>query len=170
MRIFGFSNITVFDIADERLELAQKLGAANCVNSANLTGADLFNASPEARGYDYVFESAGNTITMRLAFEIAANHAKICFVGTPTRELTFSVKEWENINRKEFYLTGSWMSYSEPFPGDEWELTAKYFGNGQLQVDDSFIYKKLPLANIAEAFEEFKTPGKVKGKFLIDCT
>ena len=37
-----------------------------------------------------------------------------------------------------------------------------------LKFDDSFIYKKVPLSNIAEAFEWFKTPGTVKGKILIN--
>ncbi len=44
-------------------------------------------------GFDYVFETAGNTITMKMAFELAANKAQVCFVGTPTKELTFTVKE-----------------------------------------------------------------------------
>ena len=33
---------------------------------------------------------------------------------------------FENMNRKEFRLTGSWMSYSAPFPGSEWSDTAYY--------------------------------------------
>ena len=65
-------------------------------------------------GCMYCFETAGNTITMKMAFELAANKANVCFVGTPTRELSFTVEEWENMNRKEFTLTGSWMSYSAP--------------------------------------------------------
>ena len=72
------------------------------------------------------------------------------------------------MNRKEFKLTGSWMSYSAPFPGKEWELTAHYFKTGQLKFDDSFIYKKLGLSQIADGFEMFKIPGAVKGKILID--
>ena len=48
---------------------------------------------------------------------------------------------WENMNRKEFNLTGSWMSYSAPFPGKEWDLTAHYFETGQLKFDPAFIYK-----------------------------
>ena len=47
------------------------------------------------------------------------------------------------MNRKEFKLTGSWMSYSSPFPGKEWELTAHYFATGQLKFDPGFIYKKM---------------------------
>jgi len=37
-----------------------------------------------------------------------------------------------------------------------------------LKFDESFIYKKIPLSEIASAFEMFKIPGKVKGKLLID--
>ena len=112
--------------------------------------------------------TAGNTITMKMAFRLAANKAGVCFIGTPTRELSFTVDGWEMMNRKEFTLTGSWMSYSAPFPGHEWALTAHYFGNGQLKFDDSFIYKIVPLSEMAQAFEWFKTPGTVKGKILVD--
>lgn len=72
------------------------------------------------------------------------------------------------MNRKEFILTGSWMSYSAPFPGHEWELVAHYFKTGELKFDDSFIFKKVPLSEIASAFEMYKTKGLVKGKILID--
>ena len=60
------------------------------------------------------------------------------------------------------------MSYSTPFPGEEWILVAHYFKTGLLKFDDSFIYKKMPLSKIADAFEMFKVPGQVKGKILID--
>lgn len=125
-------------------------------------------ALTDGKGFDYVYETAGNTVTMKMAFELAANKASVCFVGTPVKELTFSVAEWENMNRKEFTLTGSWMSYSAPFPGEEWELAAHYFKSGDLKFDDSFIFQKIPLSRIADAFEMFKTPGTVKGKILID--
>ena len=32
------------------------------------------------------------------------------------------------------------MSYSAPFPGHEWALTAHYFGTGELKFDDSFVF------------------------------
>lgn len=167
-KIFGAKKVVVFDILEERLELAKRLGADCGINSAKEDFMEEVNAVTGGRGFDYVYETAGNTITMKLAFALAGNQSKVCFIGTPTRELCFSVEEWENMNRKEFYLTGSWMSYSAPFPGDEWELTAYYFKTGELKFDDSFIFRKIPLSRIAEAFELFKTPGAVKGKILID--
>ena len=167
-KIFGANSVTVFDISDERLELAKKLGATNGINTLQENFMEQALALTNGKGFDYVYETAGNTITMKMAPELAANKAQICFVGTPTRELSFSVEQWENMNRKEFTMTGSWMSYSAPFPGHEWELTAHYFETGELKFDESFIFKKVPLSQIADAFEMYKIPGAVKGKILID--
>ena len=167
-RIFGAKSATVFDIVPERLELAKRLGAEHVINTKDADFMEQAMALTDGRGFDYVYETAGNTITMKMAFELAGNKAGVCFIGTPTKELSFSVKEWENMNRKEFTLTGSWMSYSAPFPGEEWTLAAHYFKTGQLKFDESFIYKKFPLSQAAEAFKLFEIPGEVKGKILLD--
>ncbi|MDO4617770.1 MAG: galactitol-1-phosphate 5-dehydrogenase [Lachnospiraceae bacterium] len=167
-KIFGAKEAVVFDIADERLELGKQLGATAGINTLRKDFMEQAMALTGGRGFDYVFETAGNTITMKMAFKLAANKANVCFVGTPTKDLSFTVEEWENMNRKEFTLTGSWMSYSAPFPGKEWDLVAHYFKTGDLKFDESFIFKKIPLSRIADAFEMYKTPGTVKGKLLID--
>lgn len=167
-KIFGAKDAVVFDIAPERLELGKRLGATAGINTLEPDYMEKAKALTSGRGFDYVFETAGNTITMKMAFALAANKASVCFVGTPTRELSFSVEEWENMNRKEFTLTGSWISYSVPFPGKEWELVAHYFKTGDLKFDESFIFRKFPLSRIAEAFALYETPGAVKGKILID--
>lgn len=167
-KIFGAKKVVVFDINNERLDLAKKLGADEGINTLEDNFMQTAMKMTDGRGFDYIYETAGNTITMKMAFELAANKANICFIGTPTKEISFSIKEWENMNRKEFTLTGSWMSYSAPFPGEEWELTAHYFKTGELKFDESLIFKKLSLKDIASAFEMYKVPGTVKGKILID--
>ena len=158
-KIFGARSVTVFDIDDERLELAKRLGADYTVNSMN-------EKSPNS-GYGYVFETAGATAAMHTAFEIAGNKAKVCFIGTPHTDLKFTPRLWENMNRKEFMLTGSWMSYSSPFPGKEWELTAHCFATGQLKFDKALIYKTFPLSRAQDAFQLFKNPSRVKGKVML---
>lgn len=166
-KIFGSKKVVVFDISDERLELAKRLGADKVVNT---TKEDYMKTAMELtgnKGYGYVFETAGQVPTMHMAFELAANKAHVCFIGTPHVDLSFTPAQWENMNRKEFKLTGSWMSYSAPFPGKEWELTAHYFATGQLKFDPGFIYKKIPMSQAQEAFQLFKTPGLVKGKILL---
>ena len=167
-RIFGAKEAVVFDIVNERLELGRRLGATAGINTLEEGFMEKAMEITGGRGFDYVYETAGNTVTMKMAFKLAANRANMCFIGTPTKDLCFTVEEWENMNRREFNLTGSWMFYSAPFPGKEWELTAHYFRSGDLKFDESFVFQKMPLSRIAEAFEMYKIPGTVKGKILID--
>ena len=168
-RIFGASRIAVVDILPERLELAKELGADVTFNPTDLDFSKQVKEFTNGRGFQYVFETAGQPATIKLCFELAGNKANICCIGTPHKDFEFSWKQWELMNRKEFRLTGTWMSYSAPFPGNEWTQTAHYFNNGELKLHDSMIYKTMPLSEISEAFELFKTPGKVKGKLIIEC-
>lgn len=166
-KIFGSKKVVVFDISEERLALAKRLGADATINTLKEGYMEEAMAITGGKGYGYVYETAGQVPTMHMAFELAANKAHVCFVGTPHVDLTFTPKQWENMNRKEFKLTGSWMSYSSPFPGKEWDLTAHYFATGQLKFDPAFIYKKMPMSQAQEAFQMFKTPGLVQGKILL---
>lgn len=166
-KIFGSRKVVVFDISDERLALAKRLGADEVVNTTKENYLEAAVAITRGKGYGYVYETAGQVPTMHMAFELAANKAHVCFIGTPHQDLTFTPKMWENMNRKEFRLTGSWMSYSAPFPGKEWELTAHYFATGQLKFDPGFIFRKMPMSQAQEAFQLFKTPGLVQGKILL---
>ena len=167
-KIFGAKKVVVFDIQDERLELAKEFGADAGVNTLKDNFMEEAMALTDGRGYDYVYETAGNTITMKMAYRLAANKAYLSFIGTPKKEITLTVEEWEMMNRKEFTMTGSWMSYSAPFPGHEWTNVAHYFATGQLKYSEELVFKKIPLSKIDEAFKMYKIPGAVKGKILID--
>lgn len=166
-RILGARQIVAFDVDDRRLALARRLGADACVNTTEegfiQTALDFTGGA----GFDDVFETAGAAPTMYMAFQLAANKARVCFIGTPHVDLTFSPSLWEQMNRKEFTLTGSWMSYSAPFPGKEWEWTAHYFATGQLRYDPELIGAKYPMSRAQEAFMLYKTPGAVSGRILL---
>lgn len=166
-KIFGAKKTVVFDISEERLALAKRLGADEVINPSLEGYKEKAMELTGGKGFSFVFETAGQIPTMHMAFELASNKANVCFIGTPHAELAFTPAMWENMNRKEFKLTGSWMSYSSPFPGKEWKLTAHYFATGQLKFDPGFIFKKMPMSQAQEAFQMFKTPGLVKGKVLL---
>lgn len=165
-KIFGARTVTAFATTPKSLELAKKLGADYTINTKD---EDFMKQALDITGgvgFDYVFECAGSVKTHVLAFELAANKATVCYVGTPKTDLTFTPRQWENLNRKEMKVTGSWMSCSAPFPGDEWTLTEHFFANGALKYDPQMIHKKFSLAQCGEAFAEYKTPGNVKGRIL----
>ncbi len=166
-KIFGAKKIVAFDIDDGRLALAKRMGADDAVNTLQNGFMEKANELTNKQGFNNVFETAGRPVTMRMAFDLAANKARVCFIGTPHTDLTFTPQQWENMNRKEFHLTGSWMSYSAPFPGREWDLTAHYFKTGGLKFDNDFIFKKYPLSRVAEAFALYKDPSLVHGKIML---
>lgn len=165
-KLLGAKKVIVFDISDERLALAKKLGADAVINTLNEDFMD--DALAQADGsYNYVYETAGVTATMKIAFKLAAPKANVCFIGTPHTELCYTPAEWENMNRKEFRLTGSWMSYSAPYPGNEWTMTADYYAAGKLRFDEGLIGERISMSMAQQAFQMFKTPGAVKGKILL---
>ena len=165
--IFGARKIVVFDINAQRLALARKFGADAAIDtSAKSCYEEALNAT-RGNGFGFVFETAGSPATMRMAFDLAGNGACLCFIGTPHVDLTFTPQQWENLNRKELRLVGSWMSYSSPFPGIEWELTAHCFATGQLRFAPGLIFKVFPLSRVDEAFALFKNPKLVHGKVLL---
>lgn len=165
--IFGAKRVVVFDLVQERLDLALRLGADEVINTGDPDFMAKAKALTGGKGYDYVFETAGNPITIQMGFELAANKAHYCCIGTPHKDMTFTPKMWEYMNRKEFKLTGSWMSYSAPFPGKEWELVAHYFATGQLKFDDELIFQRYPLDEADKAFALYKNPAQVKGKVML---
>lgn len=167
-KLLGAKKVVVFGRDKKHLELAKKLGADTVISTLDEDFKDQVNKLTNNSGFDYIFETAGSDITIKYAFDLAGKKSRVCLVGTPTKEVTFSVKEWEQINRKEFYLTGSWMSYSSPFPGKEWKMTEEYFSDGRLKFEDEMFYKKFDIEDAPEAFNLFKENRKqVKGRVLI---
>ena len=166
-KLFGARRIVALDMNASRLSLARDMGADETILAADSDCVEKALRLTGGKGYASVFETAGSTETMRAAFALAGNRAHVCFIGTPHVDLFFTPKQWEHMNRKEFRLTGSWMSYSAPFPGREWELTAHFFGTAQLLFDERLLFRKFPLSKARDAFELYKEPSNVHGKIML---
>ncbi len=166
-KIYGAASVTLFDIDSDRLAIAAAITGSEGVNLLNEDGEKATMARTGGAGFAYVFGTSGAPQTINLAFQIAAAKARICFIGTPTRDVTFTAEAWERMNRREFTVTGAWMSYSAPFPGQEWTLTSKMIAQGRFSLDTRLIDTVYPLSQCAEAFARFSHPEGVKGKILM---
>ena len=169
-KILGAKEIIAVNRSREKLKVALDAGATAAVSTLDSDYPDRISDLTDGRGVDYIFDATGNENMIAADFRIAANKAWVCMIGTPKHEFSFSVQDWELLNRKELMVTGSWMSYSKPFPGKEWEMTKENFRNGKLSVKDGFIDRIMGLSDIAKAFELYRRPGEVKGKILIDSS
>jgi len=152
-----------------RIDAARAAGVGR-VRDTSVDGwaAKLKSELPK-QGFDYVFDTSGSNAMMVESFELAANKATVCMVGTPKKPMSFTVAQWENLNRKELIVTGSWMSYSSPWPGAEWDYVADMFANGTLRVVDEMIDGVYSLETIGQGLEKYATTNSVSGKLLIKC-
>ena len=166
-KILGARRVVVFDISKERLEVASELGADAVIDTTEEHALERAMDLTGGQGFPFLFETAGQNATMTSALTLAAHHGTLCFIGTSSRDLTFPWKDFEQLNRKELHLTGSWMSYSAPFPGIEWKRTAECFGSGALRTSASMVYRTFDMSQAAEAFALFLIPNEVKGKVLL---
>jgi L-iditol 2-dehydrogenase len=167
-RIWGAETVVIIGRREQRLNAARSVGIEHALDSGAADFGQSLHELTGGRGFDYVFECAGSGDTIRQSIALAGNHGTVCFVGTPKDELTFSVRDWEQINRRELWLTGSWMSYSAPFPGKEWARTAEEFSAGHLLITDEMIDRIYPLDEIVEAFGRFAGADRPVGKILVD--
>jgi L-iditol 2-dehydrogenase len=167
-RIWGAETVAIIGRREERLRAARSAGVKHALDATAADYDEQLAALVGDDGFDFVFECAGSGETIKQSIALAGSRGTVCMVGTPKDELTFSVKEWEQINRKELWLTGSWMSYSAPFPGREWTLTAEHFSAGDLTITDEMIDEVFPLDRIADAFARFAGTNRPVGKILVD--
>ena len=166
----GAENITAVVRNHNYDTLIHAMGLDSIVNTSEENWMDTAQKLTGNRGFDFVYETAGSVQTMQQAFRLAGNKARICFVGTPKKELTFTVQQWEMMNRKEFYLTGSWMSYSAPFPGTEWEDAVEYLEKGYVKIYPGIVHRKVRLAEAADIFDDYKNGRSVAGRDVIVMT
>jgi len=158
----------VFDIDDSRLQTAAAYGADLCLNTKDADFREKAIAFSGGSGFDACLETGGVPFTEILCLQVAAPKGFVMFVGTPHVPVTLQPEVFELINRKELLVSGSWMNYSAPFPGREWELASTLFSKGLIRTD-KLIDRDVLLAAAADAVKDLATPGKVQGKILFSC-
>lgn len=167
-KLLGARSIAAFDIAKDRLDFALRMGATAAFDTREEDFDVLARKGTlGGAGFGAVFDVSGCEATIHAAFRLAANCAHVCIIGTPVKDVSFTKQMWELMNRKEFRLTGSWMSYSAPFPGMEWKLVSDYATSGRFVFDPQLIFRKYPLSRASEAFDLFRNPSQVHGKVML---
>lgn len=166
-KAMGAKSIAVIDINDTRLNLAKSLGADQVYNSKNLSPEEISQALSINRFEQIILETAGSPVTVKLAIEIAGPRAKIGLVGTLHNDITLSEKTFGLILRKELHILGSWMNYSAPWPGEEWQLVSQFFLEGKIKLEPLITSIGDFHTFIAQVTELNGHP--MNGKILLNC-
>lgn len=132
-RILGATQIIAVDIDDNKLLSAVQVGATQSINAARYDAVKAI-IDDHPQGADVVIETAGTNITQVQAISVCKKQGRILYLGTAHREVVIPPQVFERIIRNEITLTGSWNSFSAPFPGREWQAVIDYMASGQLDV------------------------------------
>lgn len=151
----GIERIYAVDIDDFKLELAKKHGACVGLNPLRTKVSEYFAQNGEV---DYAFETAGVSSIQSEILSLVKKGGHVVYIGTAHRDVTIPAQTFERILRGELHVTGSWMSYSAPFPGAEWIAAAEYLAAGKVRVDD-LITHRFRLEDGYAAFETMLQKG-----------
>jgi L-iditol 2-dehydrogenase len=166
LKALGAGRVYVIDVVPEKLKLAKQLGADTVINALE---NDPVKYMTETAPPVVVIETAGSPITQRQSIEAAARLGKIVFVGTATKDLVLPPYSFEKILRGELEITGSWMSYSAPYPGYEWMAAARFIKEGKVKTAP-LITHNFELADGVKAFQIMRDQNAkaIKVMFNID--
>ncbi|MDA8477778.1 galactitol-1-phosphate 5-dehydrogenase [Citrobacter sp. Awk 4] len=166
-RELGAKSTTAIDINPEKLALAQELGATHTFNSREMSATEIHAHLADIQFDQLVLETAGSPQTVSLAIEIAGPRAQLALVGTLHHDLELSSEVFGQILRKELSILGSWMNYSSPWPGEEWETAARLLTEKRLQLEPLIAHRgnTESFAGAVKALNGAPMQGKILLKF-----
>jgi succinate semialdehyde reductase (NADPH) len=106
-RAFGASQIIGIDINDDKLAIAQRVGATDVINAKTSNAAELTRELTGGRGVDVAFEVLGRPETFVQALDVIADGGRMVAVGIAPGKTTASV-EITRIVRRGLRIIGSY--------------------------------------------------------------
>ncbi len=138
----GAAKVVVAEVAENRLEAAEKLGADRVFNPLKDELRHVKKEIPE--GPDIVFECSGAEQAMNDALRLVIRGGKIMMVGMSIKPVSLS---HVHILQKELTLQAA-LSYS-----DDFKFAIPLVADGSVDVD-TLVTNVVPLADVKEAFDE----------------
>src|SRR5690606_8670090 len=87
-RLMGATAIFAVDMLPERLEMARKLGADHCINSANTDPDDEIMRLTSGRGVDVAIEALGKQTTFEAALRVLRPGGTLSSLGVYSKDLS----------------------------------------------------------------------------------
>jgi L-iditol 2-dehydrogenase len=166
-RIMGSTQVLLFDIVAEKLELAQRLGFESVFNSAVDDPVDVVSAQTEGKGAHVCIEAAGVPQTYLYALDSVQRGGSVVLLGNPVADVTLPASLISQLMRREVSLLGTWNSdYSVSGNDDDWRTVLQAMASGKLDLSP-LITHKVPLADGIEALYMMKDKSQFYAKVLI---
>jgi len=152
-KIMGATRVIAVDIDDKKLDFARAAGADLRINGMTASVVAEIKTLTNNRGADIVIETAGTSITQVQSIEVCRKHGQVLYLGTAHKDVVIPPHVFEHIVRGEIIITGSWNSFSAPFPGREWTAVISFLEEKRLDIK-SFITHQYPLEDAPKVIRQ----------------
>ena len=142
------SMIVACDLSDEKLRLAQQMGATHIVNAGDATVVEKIRDLTRG-GVHYAFEMAGSVKAMELAYKITRRGGTTVTAGLPNPQHMFSIPQ-VGIVAEERTIKGSYLGSCDP--ARDIPRYIDMYRAGRLPVD-KLLSERIALEDINAAFD-----------------
>ena len=166
-RIMGSTQVLLFDIITEKLDLAKRLGFKNVFNSASINPIDVIDTQTERKGAHVCIEAAGVPQTYLYALGSVQHGGSVVLLGNPIGDVTLTASLISQLMRREVRVLGTWNSdYSVSGNDDDWRTVLQAIASGKLDLS-TLITHKVSLKDSTEVLHMMKEKREFYAKVLI---
>lgn len=129
------ANVLMVDVAEDKVELAEKKGFA-AVNSAKVEMVSAVKAAFGGALADIAVEGTGCGSALENAIHCIKPFGSITLLGNPAGNTQISQKAHSLLLRREVTIRGIWNSHFSDMPINEWRYTVDMMDSGAFQCED----------------------------------
>ena len=165
LKYSGCSQIYAVDIFNEKLGLAEKLGADVCINAKNENAVEVIENKTKKKGLDIVIELAGLKTTQIQSIDSVRKLGRVVLCGISYDDLVIPNAVLSKILRSEIEISGAWNSLVSPLPVNEWESSLNFINVGKIKCNP-IISHRFRLEQCMKAFDMMFNKKEVFNKVL----
>jgi len=150
-RALGYIDVYAVDVSDEKLRLAESLGAVKGINATEVNPVEEIKRLTGG-GVDTAIEAAGNKITYVQSVLSVKKNGTVVMCGITYDDVLFTNDAIAHILRGEITIKGSWNSSPNPLPINEWKSALLFMQNGAINVEP-LVTHRFSLEEGQKAFE-----------------
>lgn len=165
LKSVGCSKAYAVDIFDDKLKLADRLGADYGINAKTQDVVKTIMELTNNVGVDAAIELAGSKFTQVQAIQVARKLGTVVYCGISYDDLVIPNSALARILRGELEVKGSWNSSIAPLPINEWESALIFMKNGKVKTDP-LITHRFRLEDCQKAFNMMYNKTEVFTKVL----
>ena len=152
-QIMGANQVILFDVVEEKLALAKRLGIGLSFNSRKNSPIQIIEDLTDGQGAHLCVEAAGVPQTFTQALQATQRGGYTVILGNPSVDVTLPTSLISQLMRREVNIVGTWNSnYSVFGNDDDWRAVLQAMASKTLNLKPLVTH----LVPLAEAFGMLK--------------